>query len=412
MNANKADVLNKALVDGIARDTSVSRDLDRLPTFRSWAGRGARGHVLREGHSWVIQYRIPDPALPGGFVRARAVLGNSSDFPNYAEARAAGDRFIESTRPTRAAPGAAMKWDKYCDRYLATNAKRLSPETLATQRSVIGQHLRAAFVGLDLHEISTRRIQAFLDTQLAAGALPTTIELRFNVLRKMMRAARAEELHVTPPETAKLEFPVDRRVKKTVAERAYTETEIERILAAAPEPLLTQIKLALLAGLRPGEVFGLTWSRIHVDAMCIDVRQQAPRRKLQTTKTATSLATIPIPRALADHLRGFREHWQANDGGLLFPGRDGLAACTSGARSRHLRPLLQRLSITGRSFHGFRHTLGMRLGRGQGLAVIKAAMRLSTLRAAEVYVSARSEDVTQAIEQASLIGSPVNREPG
>ena len=55
-------------------------------------------------------------------------------------------------------------------------------------------------------------------------------------------------------------------------------------------------KLAVLAGMRPGEIFALTWGRMA--AKHADIRQRVYRRKLDTPKTDNSYRKAALSEGL------------------------------------------------------------------------------------------------------------------
>ncbi len=63
-------------------------------------------------------------------------------------------------------------------------------------------------------------------------------------------------------------------------------------------------KLALLAGMRPGEIFALTWGRL--TATYADIRQRVYRGKIDTPKTENSIRKA----ALSDGLLAEIEAWR------------------------------------------------------------------------------------------------------
>src|SRR5690606_39037045 len=76
--------------------------------------------------------------------------------------------------------------------------------------------------------------------------------------------------------------------------------------------------LAILAGLRPGEIFALQWK--HVGEDYLDIRQRVYKGKLDTPKTNHSIRKV----ALSEGLRSILNEWRAravNDqpDGWLFP---------------------------------------------------------------------------------------------
>ncbi len=56
------------------------------------------------------------------------------------------------------------------------------------------------------------------------------------------------------------------------------------------------VKLALLAGMRPGEILALTWERLH--GHCAEIRQRLYRGKVDVPKTTNSVRKVALSEGL------------------------------------------------------------------------------------------------------------------
>ncbi|MEU0650267.1 tyrosine-type recombinase/integrase [Streptomyces umbrinus] len=72
------------------------------------------------------------------------------------------------------------------------------------------------------------------------------------------------------------------------------------------------IWLAACAGLRIGEVLGLTWDNIDLEQNRLSVTQQLFNREIRKLKTRASYATLPVDRFLVDKLQEHRERFSAD----------------------------------------------------------------------------------------------------
>ena len=106
-----------------------------------------------------------------------------------------------------------------------------------------------------------------------------------------------------------------------VPKRAYTTLTPEEtrslIRAIRGHRFEAAYLLALLLGLRRGEIFGLSWSDIDLDAGTLRVSQQLQRETgrgaiLKRTKTVGSVRTLPIPNLLIPVLAA-RTEWEHLD---------------------------------------------------------------------------------------------------
>jgi len=139
-------------------------------------------------------------------------------------------------------------------------------------------------------------------------------------------------------------------------QRCFTDEEVGKILAAAPEPFGTILAVTAVLGLRIGEALALRTSDVDFARKIVRVRQSidAATRKVQAVKSNASSADVPMPSQLAGRLR---KHLQAHDGktDLLFINRRRRPFSANKLREKVLHPLLERLGIPRGGFHSMRH---------------------------------------------------------
>lgn len=106
--------------------------------------------------------------------------------------------------------------------------------------------------GRRLNELTPADVQGYTDARLAAGAKPSTVRNELMVLSGIFREAiRAGQVAANPVTSSRKP-----RVENKMF-RYLSQEEEDRLLAAAPEPLRSQIEFAILTGLREGEQTGL-----------------------------------------------------------------------------------------------------------------------------------------------------------
>jgi integrase len=137
--------------------------------------------------------------------------------------------------------------------------------------------------------------------------------------------------------------------------------------------------LALVTGLREGELLGLRWSDVDLDAGTVTVRgsmqpDEHGRRVIDETKTRSSRRLVVLPRlrvaALVRH-RSVQPRERLRAGprweelGLVFPNPVGRPALPQNLLQRSLYPLLERAGLPRLRFHDLRHSAAtLLLARG------------------------------------------------
>lgn len=360
-----------------------------------------RGHLRLDGQVWRLSIRVAD--APGARrVRKSIKLGTLEELSSKTAARRAADRILRQLSPRELHAGAAVSWHEWCDEYHERHLVLLAANTRTTRASIIDRHLRGAkpLAGKQLHEIDEHDCQAFVTDQVLAGVAPSTVRARFAVLRRMLRAAEARGLTVTPPRADRTEFPRELVVSDSVRSKAFSTEEVVLVLRYAPEPLRTICALCRYAGLRASEALGLRWSAIDLEAGVLEVREQALCGELRPLKSRSSAAQLPIQPPLHAALTAYRAAWAPNPRELLFA-TDGQPLEAAAVRDE-LHELLDRLGIRRRGLHGFRHACALAMAAaGVNPEALRRAMRHASLRVTAVYLSATSADVHAALAAGS-----------
>jgi integrase len=105
---------------------------------------------------------------------------------------------------------------------------------------------------------------------------------------------------------------------KEAGSPGHDDKEVQLCFGALDQRERLIAKLAILAGMRPGEIFALTWGRL--TATHADIRQRVYRRKIDTPKTDNSTRQA----ALSEGLAGGIESWrmmavETRDDAWVFP---------------------------------------------------------------------------------------------
>lgn len=121
------------------------------------------------------------------------------------------------------------------------------------------------------------------------------------------------------------------------------------------------ILIALATGMRFSEILALNWSDIDLEKETIEVNKSFDYRiekKFSTTKTVSSVRTIPINPATVELLRKFKLGNDLKYKNHLFIEEtdDGYNHVSNSAVNKALRKACERLDIKKVSFHSLRHT--------------------------------------------------------
>jgi len=192
---------------------------------------------------------------------------------------------------------------EYLREWHRVREERLSESAWHRYRGLIEQWLVPLLGSVPLAKLQPLQIEQAYETMRKSprkdgrpGTVsPTTVHHAHCVLHKALRDAVKKRLIPYNPADA-VEAP--RRKRKEP--RAYTEEEVNRLLAAAEGTrLYAPIALAAYTDMRLGEVLGLRWEDVDFEDATIFVRRALKRSKerglvLEEPKTAKSRRRIEI----------------------------------------------------------------------------------------------------------------------
>lgn len=226
------------------------------------------------------------------------------------------------------------------------------------------------------------------------GLSATTARLARTVLRRALAMAERDDL--VHRNVAALARPPYMPTRTLVAGRDYLKgDDLARLVSSIRiHPLGPLVTVAAATGLRQGELLGLAWSDLDLEARTLTVRRALARDRgtgwaLAEPKTARSRRTIDLPAAATIALRrqrsvqdGQRERagdaWQDRDD-LAFT--DDLGRPLSGSWVTHqFHDMLDAAGLPSIPFHGLRHSAATAmLAAGVPLKVVSEALGHATI---------------------------------
>jgi integrase len=247
------------------------------------------------------------------------------------------DRLVEEqAKVRRGIPVAAESWKlgAYLDYWLENVVKPTRrPATYSLYETIARVYLKPGLGHHQLRRLSVRTVQSFLNDKLTEGQSMRNVHMMRQVLgAALTRATREELIGRNVARLAELPGWEPGEVHPWSADEALAFLQ-----AAKQDPLYPAFVLLLLYGMRRGEVLGLRWQDVDLDASVFRVRQQLQRvsGSLQAgpVKTKAGNRDLPIPglaraallarqeQQVSDRLT-FGRAWQ--DTGLVFSTRSGL----------------------------------------------------------------------------------------
>lgn len=312
---------------------------------------------LRRDGRWEARVTLTDP---DGRRTRRSLLARSR-LEVEAKLRAALDAEARGLPAT----DARLRLAEHLTDWLENVRPRVRPRTYQSYESVVRVHLIPALGHVPLIRLTPQQVQTMLNRQSAAGASPRTVAISRDVLRLALH--QAERWGQLGRNVARLVDP-PRVVRHEI--RPLAPAEVRRLLdaiAGTPDEALYLTAIGL--GLRQGELLGLGWSDVDLEAGTLRVRHALQRidgvARLVEPKSVTSRRTVALPAVVADALRQHRRRqlerrlaavgrWQGETWDLVFCTATGTPLDGPNLNKR-FQALIAELGLPRQRFHDLRH---------------------------------------------------------
>ncbi len=265
----------------------------------------------------------------------------------------------------------------FLDRWLETSVKRsVRPKTYTNYGQYVANWIKPTLGKERLAKLTPQHVERLMDRMLTAGLSPRSAQHAHAVLRRAL--GQAEKWGMVGRNVAKLAEP-PRQVKPEAT--WLDDKQARRLLEVAREPgtgrgrakdrgnrFEALYTVALMLGLRKGELLGLRWADVDLDARALRVAVALQRVDgklvLVEPKSARSRRTIPLPEAVAEALRRHRARqlaervkagpaWEDND--LVFATKLGRPVEQRNLH-RNFHDLLDSAGLPRIRFHDLRHS--------------------------------------------------------
>lgn len=250
--------------------------------------------------------------------------------------------------------------------WVEAERQRVRPSTWRQREQYVRTYLRPHLGHLVISKLAPADVERMTSALVESGLSPRTAAHARVILRKALADAlrdgivyRNAAALARPPRVARAE------------PRHLDPADVPRLLEVCKtEPLGPLVSLALLTGMRQGELLGLPWTAVDLDTPALTVRQSMARAwdgsfELAEPKTSRSRRTLHLPAAAVGSLLQQKaqqdrerdavgDDWQDIDG-LVFTDSVGRPLKNWNVSS-DFRALLKRHGFKRIPFHGLRHS--------------------------------------------------------
>jgi len=244
--------------------------------------------------------------------------------------------------------------------FLAQLKSRLKESTFSRYSFICERHIIPYFKGMSLNKLNSENIEKFAQYKLSHGGLtskplsPKTINDMTCLLLQIAK------------NYCSFDVDIDKLNYKLADINVFTEVEYSKLkayLAIGLDNKKLGIMVAMLTGVRIGELCALKWENIDLNCAVITINKTIQRIKtdtgkgkaktkiiIDTPKSDASIRTIPIPDILLRKLKDFK----ANDNTYLLTNTADYIEPR--IYQRHFKSYLVECNIKDNNFHTIRHT--------------------------------------------------------
>jgi integrase len=334
-------------------------------------GNGEGSISRRKGGGWMAQY-VVYPAE--GNCKRKTIYGKTRAEVAKKLAKALSDRERGLVFDDK-----GLTVGEYLDSWLSdcveplVNDGKMEYNTLVRYAGIVRNHIKPALGHKKIKNLSRVEVRR-LYNEKSKRLSPRSVDYLHVTLQKALNQAMRDDL--IPRNVAAGERPRSSRQRSPKEAEALSQEQVRALLkAASGERNESLYIVAVHTGLRQGELLGLKWTDVDLDAGELRVRRslkvtadglgfgppknKASRRSVPLNKTAVAALKAHRKRQNEERLR--TPEWVDND--LVFPNRAGKPMDHNNLYHREYKALLKEAGLAeqGITFHSLRHTFGTAL---------------------------------------------------
>lgn len=253
---------------------------------------------------------------------------------------------------------------------------KVKKNTTTTYRKNLNAHLFPAFGEMQLTEITTAKVQAFLNDRKHLSE--KTLKMILALLGQIMKSALEDELIVKDPTASKRLIIPSKKKKERQALPLGRFKQIINGLHLLELADRRYLALILFTGMRRGEALGLRWEDIDVENGLIHIRrgvshpQQNQPNIEDLPKTKNGVRDVPLDSMLIDFLSPMSKK------GFIIGGEKPISLSSFRAMWKRINKAIDLKGVTS---HIFRHSyLTYAAGETTDLKTLQALAGHSTIQ--------------------------------
>jgi len=221
------------------------------------------------------------------------------------------------------------------------------------RRFMLAKHLLPRFGDKAVCEITRQEIQMYIAHLMRVGYAPKSIDHIHDVLSAVLRTAEKWG-HLQENPARGVDLP---KLKTVRPKWALTVQQATALLKRLPPLGRAMVGLALLSGLRRGELFALRWRDIDEEARVLKVREAVYDGAFDVPKTDAGRRQVPLSEAALRFIGEWKGHAGKTEAeSLVFSTRTGKAISPNNVLRRAIFPACEALGLPHATWLTFRRT--------------------------------------------------------
>jgi integrase len=199
--------------------------------------------------------------------------------------------------------------DFWLDNYARVNCRE---NTVRNYENIVNKHIKPAMGSYRLRSLTPAVLQKFINDKSLAGFSLNHVKGILAVVTSSMKASVHPYKMLKDNPAQYIKIPRMEASRKEVGEKVISDDNMKKIIERFPpgSTFYVPLMLGYHTGMRIGEVTGLTWDNVDMDAGTISVSRillnRGPAWCFGPPKTERSVRTIPIGPTLIGILKDHR----------------------------------------------------------------------------------------------------------
>lgn len=264
--------------------------------------------------------------------------------------------------------------------WLEYKKPNLRESTYIQYQGHVDNHLNPFFGKAKISRIDFDSIEKYIFCSHKTGTNPATLNKTLITLGSILKyAVKKKYINANPIHEVEKQKAVSSVTGKI---NFLTPDEINSLFENTDAPKFkTLFMMAVLTGMRQGELLGLKWDDIDFGANQAHVKRTFNYGKFHEPKTPASYRSIDLSPALMHELKKWKMARPPNVLDLVFPSENGKAIDYHNMVKRYFHPALRKARVKRVRFHDLRHTYAtLLIDQGEHPKYIQSQMGHSSIK--------------------------------